>query len=117
MITVCESVNIGNFGSQAKMPNNDSLSEIALKGGKELMMMTGYTWGKTCWQLFRGQKIGVDSVEAPNCPLGCKTKPSATCSGLSEMGLFLKFYTKKFSPHWSTTSIGFIKSGPFGPLL
>ena len=42
MITVCESVNIGNFGSQAKMPNNDSLSEIALKGGKELMMMTGY---------------------------------------------------------------------------
>ena len=42
MMTVCESVNIGNFWSQAKMPDDDSLSEMALKGGKELMMMTGY---------------------------------------------------------------------------
>ena len=42
MMTVCESENIGNFGSQAKMPDHDSLSEMALKGGKELMMMTGY---------------------------------------------------------------------------
>ena len=78
MMTVCESENIGNFGSQAKMPDHDSLSEMALKGGKELMMMT--LRAKTCWQLFRGQKIGVDSFETPNCPHGCKTKPSATYS-------------------------------------
>ena len=56
MITVCESVNIGNFGSQAKMPNDDSLSKIALKGGKELMMMTGYTWGKNMLATVEGTK-------------------------------------------------------------
>ena len=56
MITVCESVNIGNFGSQAKMPNDDSLSEIALKGGKELMMMSGYTWGKNILATVQGTK-------------------------------------------------------------
>ena len=56
MITVCESVNIGNFGSQAKMPDHDSLSEMALKGGKELMMMTGYTWGKNMLATVQGTK-------------------------------------------------------------
>ena len=56
MMTVCESVNIGNFGSQAKMPDHDSLSEMALKGGKELMMMTGYTWGKNMLATVEGTK-------------------------------------------------------------
>ena len=56
MMTVCESENIGNFGSQAKMPNGDSLSEMALKGGKELMMMSGYTWGKNMVATVQGAK-------------------------------------------------------------
>ena len=56
MMTVCESENIGNFGSQAKMPDHDSLSEMALKGGKELMMMSGYTWGKNMLATVQGTK-------------------------------------------------------------
>ena len=51
MMTVCESV---NFGSQAKMPDHDSLSEMALKGGKELMMR--YTWGKNMVATVQGAK-------------------------------------------------------------
>ena len=54
MMTVCESVNIGNFGSQAKMSDHDSLSEMGLKGGKELMMM--YTWGKNMVATVQGAK-------------------------------------------------------------
>ena len=56
MMTVCESENIGNFGSQAKMLDHDSLSEMALKGGKELMMMSGYTWGKNMLATVQGAK-------------------------------------------------------------
>ena len=55
-MTVCESENIGKFGSQAKMPDDDSLSEMALKGGKELMMMSGYTWGKNMLATVQGTK-------------------------------------------------------------
>ena len=54
MMTLCESVNIGNFWSQAKMPDDDSLSEMALKGGKELMMR--YTWGKNMVATVQGAK-------------------------------------------------------------
>ena len=54
MMTVCESENIGNFGSQAKMPDDDSLSEMAPKGGKELMMR--YTWGKNMVATVQGAK-------------------------------------------------------------
>ena len=56
MMTVSESENIGNFGSQAKMPDDDSWSEMALKGGKELMMMNGYTWGKNMLATVQGTK-------------------------------------------------------------